>query len=504
MSQAYGEYPPRRYRFGPIGRPAGLLGLRSGQLVVMTLGSAMGVFLLRSSGSVTGAALAVTTTLTALVAAFWPVGGRTIEQWAPVVVSYLLGRRSNLWVTPEPLVGLVVTADRLVVPAGRARKSGGHVPLPQMLEGCEVLEPLAPADGRRIGVIADRRRGSYVAVVLAHGSGFSLLEPADRDARVMAWSAALAGLAQPSSPVRRLQWVERSVEEPSPRAGRGPAPTFAGAPALRAAAGSYAELMSRIGQTLRHEVLIAICLDAKRARRALAAAGGGDAAAGLLLARHASLVESELATAGIAVNGALSASALARAVRSCFTGSPGDVQLDGPSGQKVWPWPVATETAWSWLRADQSWHATYWVAEWPRSEVGSAFLGPVMSTRARRSLSVTMEPASPLEAAREVQRSRTDHAADEELRRRSGFVATAQRRGEHEQLQRREAELAEGHAQYRFSAYMTVSASSAEGLQAARAEIEQAAARARLEIRLLHGQQAAAFTWTMPLCRGLR
>ena len=68
---------------------------------------------------------------------------------------------------------------------------------------------------------------------------------------------------------------------------------------------------------------------------------------------------------------------------------------------------------------------------------------------------------------------------------------------------RREAELADGHADYRFSGYVTVSASDRMGLDTACAEIEQAASQARLELRRLYGRQEEAFTWTLPLGRGL-
>ena len=48
---------------------------------------------------------------------------------------------------------------------------------------------------------------------------------------------------------------------------------------------------------------------------------------------------------------------------------------------------------------------------------------------------------------------------------------------------RREAELADGHAEYRFSGYVTVTAADREGLEAACVETEQAAQRAHLELR---------------------
>ena len=114
-----------------------------------------------------------------------------------------------------------------------------------------------------------------------------------------------------------------------------------------------------------------------------------------------------------------------------------------------------------------------------------------------------MAPVGPARAAREVEAARTADLADEELRRRAGFVTTARRRREAEGVVRREAELADGHAEYRFSGYVTVSAPDRAGLDAACAEVEQAASQAHLELRRLYGQQEEAFTWTLPLARGL-
>jgi hypothetical protein len=69
---------------------------------------------------------------------------------------------------------------------------------------------------------------------------------------------------------------------------------------------------------------------------------------------------------------------------------------------------------------------------------------------------------------------------------------------------RRESELADGHAEFRFSGYVTVGGATEAELDVACAEIEQAARQANLELRRLFGQQAEAFTWTLPLGRGLR
>jgi hypothetical protein len=73
---------------------------------------------------------------------------------------------------------------------------------------------------------------------------------------------------------------------------------------------------------------------------------------------------------------------------------------------------------------------------------------------------------------------------------------------EQDAVERREQELAAGHASYRFSGYVTVTAGDRSGLADACCSVEQAAALARLELLLLYGSQAEAFCCTLPTGRG--
>jgi hypothetical protein len=165
---------------------------------------------------------------------------------------------------------------------------------------------------------------------------------------------------------------------------------------------------------------------------------------------------------------------------------------------------MAGDDGWSVYRCDGGYHATYWIAEWPRVDVGPEFLTPLLlGAQHGRTVSLVLEPVPARRAAREAEAARTAHMADEELRRRGGFLTSARRRREQEEVLIRETELADGHALYRYSGYATASARSPEELAAACSELEVAAARAHLDLRRLYGQQAEAFCWTLPLARGL-
>jgi hypothetical protein len=226
-----------------------------------------------------------------------------------------------------------------------------------------------------------------------------------------------------------------------------------------------------------------------------------------VLGREILALHRALDGADVTVEGVLGPAALARVIGDAFApardaGRPRDEPAGADSASR-WPWPMAVQPHWDAVRTDATWQATYWIAEWPRVDVTPDFLGPLLFSPLRRSIVLTMEPISPSRAARQVAQARTADIADGELRRRGGFLVTARHNREKESVEERDAELADGHAQYRFSGYVTVTADSRQELMASRAALEQAAGQARIDLRLLFGEQDAAFTCSLPLGRGL-
>ena len=82
-------------------------------------------------------------------------------------------------------------------------------------------------------------------------------------------------------------------------------------------------------------------------------------------------------------------------------------------------------------------------------------------------------------------------------------MSTARHSKESEVLARRESELADGHASFRYAGFLTVAAPSEPELAAACDAVHHAASQARVVIRRLYGDQAGAYTCTLPLARGL-
>jgi len=168
-------------------------------------------------------------------------------------------------------------------------------------------------------------------------------------------------------------------------------------------------------------------------------------------------------------------------------------------------WPLGAHEAWEHYRTDGAHHATYWIGGWPRVEVSPMFMDAMLGrSSVVRTVAVTFEPIAPERSTREVEAAVTRDRADRELRARFGQTDTARQRQAQEAAVRREDELAAGHGEVRLAGFVTVSGRDEGDLRRACAEVHEHAARARLELHRMYGQQADAFTFTLPLARGLR
>ncbi|MGC8463330.1 MAG: SCO6880 family protein [Acidimicrobiales bacterium] len=507
-----------RYRLGPLEQRGIVAGWRAGQLVTVALALVVAVGALRSRPSIGGAALAVLVVGAGVALACVPVRGRSAEQWVPLVGRYAWsgvgGRRR--WTSPAPGAGQLVDAGERCAgpqPTPDRRSPPGHVaggPPTRALGALGGLR-LVAADGVTggpagpVGLLVDDRSRTVTVVLAVRGHSFALLASHDQDRLVGGWGRTLASLAREGTVVHRLQWVETCVPDDGYAVAEDR--EHRGVPASGPAGASYDRLVEEVAPvTRRHRVLVALAIHLGRAGRQVRAAGGGVEGAARLLGREAAALARLLADADVEVDGLLGPRALSEALHLSFGNQPPWAVGGGDAGRRrdpSWPWPLAVEPSWDAVRVDGTWHATYWVSEWPRSDVTPEFLGPLLFLPVRRALSVTMEPVTPSRAARQVARARTADRADAELRRRGGFLATARQARERAAADERDAELADGHAQFRFSGYVTVTAESRDALRRAAALVEQAAGQARLELRLLYGQQDVAFTCTLPLGRGL-
>ncbi len=494
-----------RYRFPPLERRGLIAGISGTQLAVGAGGSLVALSALRYVPGASGALAAVCVVVATAAAAFWNVAGRSPGGWAPIALSWLRRRIGQPARCDVAHVGTTVAGSPCAAP-------------PAALAGVRISTAPEVISSPSMGVVRDVKAGTVAAMVAVHGRSFSLLDPTEKNRRLDAWGAVLSGLCRDGSAVHRIQWVERAA--PGDRDGLRRYLEVAGRPGPGGAADtdatrSYAELISGagpVGHT--HHCVVVVAISVRKAARAARAFGRGYAGACGVLRRELRLLEGQLRHAELVVDRVLTAAEVVAVFRGAIDpqappagrlASPGGDEAGAHDGGRTGAWPMATDERWERWRADGSWHAIYWISEWPRIEVGPDFLSPLLlATSGWRAVSVVLGPIPPARAAREAEAARTADMADEKLRQKAGFLTTARRQREAEGVIRRESELADGHAEFRFSGYVGVAAPSETELDVVCAEIEQAARQSNLELRRLYGQQAEAFTWTLPMARGLR
>ena len=491
------------YRFGPLER-RGILGpLRAGQVVILAIGALLAIVVLDQAPTAAGALVSSTAFGIACGLALAPLGRRTVQEWTPIAVSFTARKLSGRLEFRSPL------PSRGVRGAGRGRGAimhgGDDVEAPPPLRGVRIVE--VDYRDRPIGALAERSGRRLTAVLACRVVAFSLLDAEAQERRLARWGLVLSGAA--SGAVRRLQWIERTAPAQGDElarwlhAERDPTVPLRGTPMIE----SYLELIgtsARVAQE--HEILLAVQVDGRRVR------DRGSAAVGNALVEETERVAGALEAAEVSVLGALSSGQLARACRTAFDPysraelaalEAADPRRDGLAEENAWPLGVSEK--WDQYRTDGAVHATYWIGGWPRVDVSPMFMDALLGRSSTvRTVAVTFEPLAPDRSTREVEAAITRDRADRELRQRFGQSETARQRQAQDATIRRESELAAGHAEVRLAGFITVSGRDRDDLRRACGEMLEHAARARLELHRMYGQQADSFTFTLPLCRGLR
>lgn len=504
----------RSFRFGPRETNGVILGLGMGSLVAV-FGA---VFVLTRLLIHGGLGVAFGLALVAVtVAVVWvPVADRPIAGWLPIAAAHLT-RRFLGWSSFRG--GPAVTGRTGRATAGRATADDAEtLGLPGDLSDLAIVGVDTP--GGPVGVIKDRRRGLFTIVLATEGSAFQLLTPDEQDARLASWGETLAGLANSTAGIIRIHLTDTTV----PDCGDALARRWLadGGRGTDGTAASYGELLDVARPvTQKHELHVALVLDPRKVRRQIrtlagwrgsgkSGGRGRDGGAGEYLLQRAIAFADELTLAGVNVTGALPPRGVAKLLRTSYEpGSRWALEARGPESDGGGAAPeeagpaAADSSAWSHYRTDDTFHAVYWIAEWPRHDVPGVFLQDlILRTACERTLSVCLEPRDPRRAADEVARKQTAKGADENIRSRMGFGSSARHRREAAELTAQDEELANGEALYRFLGLIRVSAPDLESLDRACGDIEIAAKN--LKLRRLYGEQDAAFNATLPLGRGLR
>ncbi len=485
------------YRFGDSAPTGVVLGLRLRQVVPLVV-----------------AVLAVPVVVQLRLPAPWPA--LLVVFWLTAGVVVAFGRWRG-----APLAEIAVPATRLRFGrmTGRGRwvrhslvgddNPAAPARLPRPLAGLDLVE--VPFDGRvGMAVIRDRPAGTVSAVVRVHGSGFGLASADEQDVRVGAWGAALGQTARERCPVRRITWQEWAHP-----VGIGEHLGYVDGLGIRdrtdTTAVDYQQLLAQQGAaTVRHETLVTVTVDQRLVRRR-SSVSGLDAAIEALT-DEVRLLSSRLEAAQLRVSAPLSPGELAGAIRlrsdpsrsAQVTKLQRSLAAAAQVGAINWGPLAVDDTVWGHTPVDGSVHRSYWVAGWPSLPVPADWLAALLTCDdVTRTVTVVLEPVPASRAARAADRQVLAMEADHDLKSRKGFRINAAERKRLANVEARERELSEGHAQFRFVGIVTVTAADAERLDDAAATVEQAAAQSLLDLRALEARHALGWVASLPMGRSL-
>ena len=480
-----------RYKFARLDRSGPFFGLRNGQAAIAIAGIAAVTVLLQLTTSALALTLAVATAIATFLLTFAANGGRGLDEWAPVVVSWFADRATGggVWKARAAHDGVV--------------RSEGDLDLPRELWGLQLHRS---EDGpRAFGVIEDRTTGSWLAVLRAEGASWMTDTEEDQVAKARQWGDLLAGIEARALPVSAVQWIEETY----PDLGEGVAGDYAARRTIDPGSPEAASMLELIASSAAsspiHSVWVVVQLDARKAATHIRRRGGGARGAASVLEEQVRWLSSRLREMGVDVLGLVAPQQLADLFKNWFDprGRAERVALGG--GIRSWGPVVTDRRPWSYYSSDSAFHRTWWISEWPLREVGPAFLAElIVDAPGYRRLSVTYRARDTGKAMRQIGGEMLKQDTNLQSRSRFGWGARARDRRIREELQRRDEQLAGGARELAYAGYVTLSAETVEELDLQSEALAGAIRRAGCQATCLYGEQELAFLATLPLCRGLQ
>lgn len=497
----------RRVRFGPRESRGWLLGMTTSQLLLSVVTGYTATKIFDADVGTIPRLAWVAVAAACLTVAFVPLRGRNLVEYVPMVINYWMQR----WTGHDVYRGGPFRLDS----AG----SSAFV-LPGALAHLKLITFEVDGSAAELAVVKDPRAKTYTAVLALEGSTFALLETSVRSARVEAWGSLLTQLCAQNAVISRIQVLERTAPDSGETLARDWARRGVHDGSLQAA--NYEQLLVAVdGSTQTHECFVAVTVDARLAGSEVRQAGGGHRGAGAVVARELDKVAEGLRAAGVRVEGWCSPRLLGEVIRTAYDPEArslvqrrGGADSDQRGGDDGLPsgvdpavcGPMRAENNWSYYRTDSAVHRCWWILQWPRQEVESGFLSPLLlSSQHRRSVSLIFEPLNPTRANRRVTVKQSGVLSESSLRQRFRRRTTRRHEVEAGDIDRRESELVAGYGMYRLLGFVSVSAQDEAELEVASGEIESLAQRSSLEVARLSGEHDQAFgAAALPLARGLR
>jgi hypothetical protein len=373
-------------------------------------------------------------------------------------------------------------------------------------EACEQLPPelgrlrwmALPYDGTEAGLLGerDRRQNLLTAVIsVSGGDRFVFSGPDEQAAQIFQWGEVLGAMASEGSGLRRLQWVERATPQPSTVQEDWATGAMRGVPPSEWA--DYQSLQAAIGTAaIHHDVYLGAQVETD---------GGAEADVLAEAASELAQLCEQLTSIGLRPT-PLSRREIAAMMRQwadptalerlALWGS-GSIPISGAG-------PAARHLGYDTLVTDGYVHRVGQIAAWPRIDVATEWMYPLLSTALAgsvRTVSMHLEAVSTEQAFAEVRDARTTGGMAQRKRDEKGIITTEEEERRVDEARSRERELTRGFRQHKIAGLVMVSSPDAETAARAWRQAERKAVECHLDLREMHARGHEAWAATLPLCR---
>lgn len=435
--------------------------------------------------------------------------------WLWLVVIVIAVGLIPTWFTGKPLVLWVPHLGWWGWRAVRGQLKARVRPFLERPEGTFAL----PGDAARLrvfveprtraGLVHDPSTRTLTAIAKVEpGDSFALAEGDRQDQIASVFGSILSGFCQDtSSGIHRVSTLVRAVSDGGEeiRSWFEEHGTKDVSPEAYAAYEDY--LTQSRTESMRHEYFVTITLDmtARGVGASIRQAGGGVTGGGEVLRTQMDYLRGQLAEAQINFRGWASSDDLGVLVRTAYApGMQPELEANPGVGRSLrGAGPMALDEAFTYFRTEDGYQRVLLVVEWPRKATTAGFLQSLILAHVRHTFALVMEPIPAQKAMREARTETTQAETSRRWEDKSGAMDTSERRQERQFLAEEENALEAGHGRLNFCGLVTVSGDTLDELRVATEKVRTAARQSRCELRVLGGEQAAAFVAAaLPMGRG--
>jgi hypothetical protein len=475
----------RLYRRSEQGIIGGLNGWQVASLAIA--GAVLWLSLVR--WGIPGAVISMVLALPIAAAGLVPFNGMPLSRYGYVWLS-LLARRK---------MGATQTRFR---PERVAPK--GTIQLPGKLGNVQIWED--PEND--FAVVYDPRAKTMSLTAELQVQGFLMMEPPERAQLMEAWSRVLASFTQREG-IKRVTLQERTAPmtvEPARQHYRATVHRE-GLDPHEAVATNYQEaLESASAFAVSHRNYLTLTFDLIALHQQVGRLGGGREGILALARQEKDNITAALRDAQFTIRRWLNVRLWAGLARTAFDpdylsilqnrvgadegvdlAAIGPMALEEPAGKN------------GLVYTDSGYHTTMWVNEWPKMDMPVGFVEPIVFARDTMTgqavshiFTIVMTPVRTRQALKRIRDEKKTWRNNQRVKAKSGQSDSAADVADWEALLDQETAIVQGEGDYRYGAYVTVSAKSEEELESALAGMRNALNRANMEAQILYCQQAEA------------